>query len=318
MADQPALAGDAEQASLDAATQRATVGRAYAGEEPIERRFLVCPPDYFDTDFLFNPFMTYREKVKPHRARSQWRRLVRTLEHAGAIVEQMEPEPVTSALPFTADGAFCFAPGRSMILRNDGPRGDLEPPVFNAWFREQRYEVESLPPSFRLDGGNLLRLPNRDLLIGVKGGEAGRPERYLARLMARFAGVKTWTVELTDERHLHLDTVVGVLGSGAYLVYTGALPGWVPADGPLAEAEEIEVGDEDARRFACNLVVVGELVITGRISAPLTRRIERLGYTVERLELSEFHKAGGGVKCLTLPLWPAATAGGGGQSELGG
>jgi N-dimethylarginine dimethylaminohydrolase len=49
--------------------------------------FLVCPPDYFDTDFLFNPFMTYREKVRPRRARTQWRRLVRALEQAGAAVE---------------------------------------------------------------------------------------------------------------------------------------------------------------------------------------------------------------------------------------
>jgi N-dimethylarginine dimethylaminohydrolase len=270
--------------------------------------FLVCPPDYFDTDFLFNPFMTYREKVRPRRARTQWRRLVRALEQAGAAVEQMEPVPLSSALPFTADGAFCFAPGRAMILRNDGPRGELEPPLFRAWFKRHGYEVESLPPGFRLDGGNLLRLPNGDLLLGLKGALAGRPERYLSSLLARLGDATTWTIGLTHERHLHLDTVVGLLGPDAYLVYGGALEGEMPAVGPLAQAQPIAVGAEDARRFACNLVVVGDVVITGPISAALTRRIERVGYVVERLDMSEFHKAGGGVKCLTLPLRPAAVA----------
>ena len=50
-------------------------------------RFLVCPPDHFDTDYLFNPFMTYRERVRPRRARRQWHRLVRALQEAGAVVE---------------------------------------------------------------------------------------------------------------------------------------------------------------------------------------------------------------------------------------
>ena len=42
--------------------------------------FLVCPPGYFDTDFAFNPFMTYRERFRPRRAWRQWKRLVGRLE----------------------------------------------------------------------------------------------------------------------------------------------------------------------------------------------------------------------------------------------
>lgn len=273
------------------------------GADPA-RRFLLCPPEFFDTHFLFNPFMDYRERVDRRRAKAQWRLLRRILEEAGAEVEIMEPEPATSALSFTADGALCYAPGRVLILRNDGARGEFEPPVFTHWFRDQGYAVEALPPRYRLDGGNLLRLPSGDVLAGLKPRAAGLGERYLRRLLELTTGRVLSTVALADKRYLHLDTVVGVLGEGHYVVHADGLRDGLPQTGPLAEGEVIEVGPDDAGRFACNLVVVGDVVITGPISASLSGCIARLGYHVERVNLSEFYKAGGGAKCLTLPLWP--------------
>jgi N-dimethylarginine dimethylaminohydrolase len=261
-------------------------------------RLLVCPPDYFDTHYLFNPFMTYRERVDSGRAATQWRRLVRALEEAGAAVEHVEPSPATSALPFTADTAFCYAPGRALVLRNDGLRGDLEPRVVTRWLRALGYVTEGLPPRYRLEGGNLVRNGPRELLVGLKPGATGLSERYLAKLVGRVAGIRVTPVQLVDERHLHLDTVVGVLEPRLFLVYRDGL-----AERRLpVEGEVLEVNREDARAFACNLVRVGDVVVTGLVSAGLERRIRRLGLEVERVDLSEFHKAGGGAKCLTLPL----------------
>lgn len=269
------------------------------------RRFLVCAPEFFDAHFLFNPFMTYRERVDRRRARVQWRRLVRVLEEAGAELRFLEPSPVSGALPFTADGAFCYAPGRALVLRNDGPRGELEPRVFKAWLEAAGYAVEALPPRYRLDGGNLLRLPDGRVLAGLKPGAAGLAERYLDRLLRLTAAGTVSTVRLVDERHLHLDTAAGHLGGADWLVFLEAFAdGRMPASGPLAEADPIAVGRSDARRFACNVVVVDDVVVTGPVSEGLARRIGRRGYHVERVELGEFFKAGGGAKCLTLPLLP--------------
>jgi N-dimethylarginine dimethylaminohydrolase len=264
---------------------------------------LLCPPDYFDTHFLFNPFMSFREKVNPRRARSQWRRLVCAVEAAGAEVELMEPDPVTSALPFTADGALCYAPGWVLILRNDGPRGDLEPPVFTRWFQARGYRTEALPPNYRLDGGNLLRLEARKIAVGLKPGAGGMPERYLERLLRLTTGAETVGVRLVDQRYLHLDMVVGVLGDSALLVYhDGLLERRLPDDTVFAEREVIAVSAEDARQFGCNAITIGEVVITGPVSDALARTVRTLGFQLERLDLSEFYKAGGGAKCLTLPL----------------
>lgn len=265
--------------------------------------FLMCPPDSFDVHFLFNPHMAYSERVDRRRAKAQWRRLVRVLDEAGADLHFLEPRPDLGPLVFTADGAFCYRPGDVLILQNDGIRGDVEPRVFRDWFKAHGFRAESAPPNYRLDGGNLIRLPDGRVLAGLKPGASGLGERYLDRLLRLTCGAEVLTVPLVDEKFLHLDTVVGVLGPRRLLVYEGGLlDGKLPED--LGDAEIVSVSAADAARFACNLVVVGDVVVTGPISDGLSRRISRLGYEVERVDLGEFYKAGGGAKCLTLPLWP--------------
>jgi N-dimethylarginine dimethylaminohydrolase len=98
--------------------------------------------------------------------------------------------------------------------------------------------------------------------------------------------------------------VLGRLGSAGYLVYSDGLAGGREAirNGPITEREVIFVSAEDARNFACNLVTVNDVVVTGPISAQLRRQLTRLGFWVECLPLTEFYKAGGGAKCLTLPI----------------
>jgi N-dimethylarginine dimethylaminohydrolase len=248
----------------------------------------MCPPDAFDARFL---------------AKRQWRRLVEVLDAAGAELEFLEPRPRIGPRVFTADGAFCFRPGHVLLLQNDGVRGDIELAAFREWFRTRGYRVDDAPPNYRLDGGNLLRLEDGTVLAGLKPNATGIGEWYLARLLRLTGGGEVATVPLIDERCLHLDTAVGVLGGNRFLVHADAL-----RDGrlPLADADAVPVSAADAARFACNVVVVGHVVVTGPISATLARQIARRGFHVERVDLSEFSNAGGGARCLTLPLRPPA------------
>jgi N-dimethylarginine dimethylaminohydrolase len=250
---------------------------------------------------LFNPFMGYRDRVDRRRAEAQWWRLVGALEEAGAELELMAPAPVSAGLPFTSDGAFVYAPGQAVVLRNDGPRGEVEPPIFTRWLRYLGYATEALPPRYRIDGGNLIRLQGGDVIAGMGPRQDGLAERYLGRLLQRVTGHRLWTVELSGDRYIHLDTVVGFLDRETCLVHLDGLAR-LPASGPLAEAEVIPVGADDAARFACNVVVAGDVVITGSISARLKREIARRGFHVECVDLSEFNKAGGGARCLSLAL----------------
>jgi hypothetical protein len=37
----------------------------------VRPRFLLCAPEYFDVHFLFNPFMSFHERVDRRRAKRQ-------------------------------------------------------------------------------------------------------------------------------------------------------------------------------------------------------------------------------------------------------
>jgi N-dimethylarginine dimethylaminohydrolase len=66
--------------------------------------------------------------------------------------------------------------------------------------------------------------------------------------------------------------------------------------------QTIVVGEEDANDFACNAVNIGDKIILNGASCSLREALEGAGFEVERTPLSEFLRAGGASKCLTLRL----------------
>ncbi|MCI0834507.1 MAG: hypothetical protein J4N66_07000 [Chloroflexi bacterium] len=274
----------------------------------MKQRFLVCRPDYFDSTFLFNPWMSYRDSVDTGRARRQWDGMVAALEDAGAEIEVLDSSRHSPAQVFTADGAIVLGRKHALVLRNDGPRGSLEPRNFADWLRADGFTVESIPPNRTLDGGNSLRLHDGSFACGLKPGGDGSGERYFGKLLELTTGTSLHLIPLIDRKYLHLDMAVGRVGDAGYLVFESALEGGLASltGSPILEKEIIRVDRKDAEQFACNGITVGKTFLTGKISLVLIDAIERLGYRVRTLELDEFHKAGGGLKCLTLPLGPGS------------
>jgi N-dimethylarginine dimethylaminohydrolase len=64
----------------------------------------------------------------------------------------------------------------------------------------------------------------------------------------------------------------------------------------------IEVSAGDAVDFACNAVELGDAIVLHAASARLRDRLNAAGYRVFATDLSDFIKAGGSAKCLTLKL----------------
>jgi N-dimethylarginine dimethylaminohydrolase len=64
----------------------------------------------------------------------------------------------------------------------------------------------------------------------------------------------------------------------------------------------IPVTDDEARRFACNAIVVEKNVIMNGGCPKVRGELESLGFSVFETPLSEFIKAGGSAKCLVLKV----------------
>ncbi|MBD2019869.1 TIGR00300 family protein, partial [Leptolyngbya sp. FACHB-36] len=109
-------------------------------------------------------------------------------------------------------------------------------------------------------------------------------------------------LRLMDERFYHLDTCFCPLSNGYLLYYPPAFDAYSNRliEMRVPEAKRIAIDEADAVNFACNAVNVDHIVILNQASDDLKQRLTAAGFQVVETPLTEFLKAGGASKCLTL------------------
>jgi N-dimethylarginine dimethylaminohydrolase len=112
------------------------------------------------------------------------------------------------------------------------------------------------------------------------------------------------SIRLTDERFYHIDTCFCPLTDGFLMYHPPAFDfdSRMAIETRIPPHKRIIVDTIDAGNFACNAVNIGDRVFLHRASEPLKARLMLAGFKVQEIELTEFLKAGGSAKCLTLKL----------------
>ena len=265
-------------------------------------RILMCPPDHFRVEYVINPWMAgHEDALDVSLAHRQWEALRDALaEHADIVM--MDPHPDLPDMVFTANAGMVY--GRYAVASHFMPMERRpEEPHFKHWFRANGFELLELPDKVGFEGAG-------DCLVDRYGpwlwtGYGFRTEIEAHPLLAEwFPDREIVSVRLTDSRFYHIDTCMCPLTDG-YLMYH---PPAFDYDSRLAietrvpSHKRIVVDTLDAGEFACNAVNIGEHVFVHRASDPMKARLMRVGFKVHEIELSEFLKAGGSAKCLTLRL----------------
>ena len=62
----------------------------------------------------------------------------------------------------------------------------------------------------------------------------------------------------------------------------------------------IEVDAAQAAAFGCNAVVIDKNIVMPTRTDAVGTRLEKLGFRVQQVDITEFLKSGGAVKCMTL------------------
>lgn len=267
--------------------------------------FLMCPPDHFAAHFLFNPWLTIDNDVDTQLAAEQWRAVRRAIVAAGGEVKEIPPSPYDTAMVYTRDNAWVYAPQKVLMLRSVGLRGMREPKLLKRWFKNAQFVVTELPRGMHLEGGNLLWRDEYTLIAGYKPGEDMAAYQWLVDFYRQQTGkaIEVIFVRLPNEKYLHLDMAVSFLGKNGVLVYPPALnlgESW--RDAALWDGRQVIELQEEEEFFGANLVEVNDTVIATSITSATQAALEKLGYTVVLVDVSEFIKGGGGPHCLTLDI----------------
>ena len=262
-------------------------------------RFLMCPPDHYDVDYVINPWMEGNiHKSSRDRAVEQWQKLYYTLKDH-AIVELVEPAKGWPDMVFTANAGLLL--DKTVVLsRFMHPERQGEEPHFKAWFEQQGYTVHELPQDLPFEGAGdaLLDREGRWLWAGY----GFRSELDSHPYIAKWLDIEVLSLRLIDNRFYHLDTCFCPLSGGYLLYYPGAFDAYSNhlIEGRVPAHKRIAIAEADAVNFACNSVNINSVVVMNKASKDLKQRMTEVGFQVIETPLTEFLKAGGAAKCLTL------------------
>jgi N-dimethylarginine dimethylaminohydrolase len=261
------------------------------------RRYLMCPPEHFGVLYEINSWMHTEVRVDVDLAMAQWSALVDTLRAAGAEIELQEPVPGLPDLVFTANAGIVN--GRQFVpARFRHPERQGETPHDIAWFAAHGFEIDELPLGVSHEGAGDALPFGSALVSGYRMRTDAASHAYLSRL----TGAPVRSVELVDPRLYHLDITFCPLDDRRALV---APMGWDRYGCKVIESlvpEPLELDADATLAFCANSVVVGQTVVMPSCPVPVGRQLEEWGFEVAVVDVSEFQKAGGACRCLTLAL----------------
>lgn len=260
-------------------------------------RVLMCRPAFYGIEYEINPWMNRSRKCKYTLAQEQWRALYRLLKKLHVRVSLIDPRPGLPDMVFTANAGFVWA--NKFILSNFRHQvRRAEAAHFERWFAARHFEIFQLAEQHFFEGEGDLLMCGEVLFAGYPFRSSFGAHRQTAAIIER----EIISLKLTDEWFYHLDTCFCPLSSSVAMYYPAAFDAKALKDLTLHIPTLIPVDQEEARRFACNAVVIENNVIINHGCPKIRGQLESMGFSVSDIPFGEFIKAGGSAKCLVLQI----------------
>lgn len=272
------------------------------------RRYAAVRPDHFRVDYVINPYMDVDDQPDAVRAMSQWRCLVATLEALGATVDVLEPRADVPDMVYAMNLGLALTDARGprvamSHMRYPQRRGEGD--VARAWFLDAGFAVTDIGATgvgAFFEAGDAFPFAG-SLVVGF----GPRTDEQALKHLASEFDVAVVGLRITHPAMYHLDLAFCPLDHQTAMVCPAAfdeasataLLEMVPDPVVLSEAE--------ALTFCANSVVIDHTVVmpssADRLPGKRVRsELEDRGFDVRLVDMSEFHKGGGSVRCVTNPL----------------
>jgi N-dimethylarginine dimethylaminohydrolase len=233
-------------------------------------------------------------------ARRQWESLRDKISEFAEVVT-MDAQPELPDMVFTANAGVVY--GDRAIASHFMPHERRpEEAHFKNWFRNNGFRLLDLDEKIGFEGAGDCLHDRRGPWLWT--GYGFRTEIEAHAEIRDYFDVELVSIRLTDERFYHIDTCFCPLTDGFLMYHPPAFDfdSRVKIESRIPPHKRIVVDTMDAGNFACNAVNIGDQVILNKASDPLKARLMLAGFHVHEIDLSEFLKAGGSAKCLTLKL----------------
>jgi N-dimethylarginine dimethylaminohydrolase len=260
---------------------------------------LMCKPQHYGIFYEINPWMDIDQPVNQLTAHRQWQNLYETLLYLNVPIKLVEPIPSLPDMVFTANAGLIYQ-NQVWISSFRNIERQLESHYFKTWFEKEGFEIVNAECDFTqspvFEGAGDALYFNNYLAVGYgfRSDLSVYNDPFFKQLPLIFC-------ELIDPYFYHLDTCFCPLNSSLALWYPHAFS---QKSQKIMQkmGKLIPISENEAKRFACNAVVVGLDVIVPAGCLETCSLLEENGFNVHECEMSEYIKSGGACKCLTLIL----------------
>lgn len=261
---------------------------------------LMCSPNFFTVNYEINEWMDAHDPskaVNQERAMQQWQNLKTQYESVGGfVIELIEPDPNLPDQVFTANGALVIN-GKAMLPRFRFEERQPETRLFDDWLQAHGYETRMPEHDFEGEGDALVC--NDYIFAGYGFRSTLESHQELADF---FPEKEVISLKLVDGRFYHIDTCLTILDDATVAFFPGAFDEESQATIRKLIPNVIEADEGSAAGFGLNTMSDGQNVFMSADAPQLIDQIKTAGFTVHPIEIDEFRKSGGGIKCLTLML----------------
>jgi len=285
------------------------------------RVVMMTTPWQYNVGFkMMNAHMKMEREVQLHKAQTQWCELVNKIGRLGVRIELAPPAIGMLDMVFAANGGLIKG-NNAIVSKFTAPgRKDEETPY--EWAL-QKLGMNTINPPLEFEGqGDAIFSPDgKNLFVGHGSRTNPRVHEWIAETfdmkprlrwnpgkqkfeLSEHADPNLFSLELNTGEFYHLDTCYCPLDKGHVFMYPGAFTeaGVKRIYEVWGHENVIECPREDAFKFACNAVSIGDTVILSSASDELKDRFAKKGYNVIENNMSEFLLGGGSCKCCVLHL----------------
>ena len=270
-------------------------------------RYLMVEPNHFRVDYTINPYMDVHDQPDHVRAREQWLGLVEAIRGAGGEVEVLEQRPDAPDM--------VYAMNLGLAVNPDPDSGRPDHVVLSHMrYAERRMETLTAAPWFEAAGFTTSYVGRDGVGAHFEAGDAfawrdglvvgygPRTEHLGLKHLALELDVRVRGLRITHPGMYHLDLAFCPLDDTRAMVCPAAFDE-ASAEAALAMVPEpLVLTEEEALTFCANSIVVGRTVIMPTCPDRVRAQLEEWGFEIVLVDVSEFHKGGGSIRCLTNPL----------------
>jgi N-dimethylarginine dimethylaminohydrolase len=268
------------------------------------REYLMVRPDHFTVAYAINPFMDLADQPDPRRSLEQWEALVDAIETAGGTVRVIGQRADSPDMVYAMNLGLAFAgpadQGTVVLSHMRYAERRHETDTAAAWFRAQGYAAYRTGQDGRgahFEAGDAFAWRG-DLVVGF----GPRTERGALQHLATDLDARVQGLRMVHPRMYHLDLSFCPLDEERAMVCPTA---FTPASARRLldlVPEPLVLTEAEAMTFCANSIVLGRRVLMPACPDRVRARLEDWGFEVVLVDVGEFAKGGGAIRCLTNPL----------------